>query len=79
MFPIGIPYGTIGAQSLAEQTLPDVSRGEPEPGELNDPVEHWARALDRWIERVDQGMGGTTDGTDPAAQPDSAPEAADHA
>jgi len=79
MFPIRIPYGTIGAQSLAEQTLPDVAGDEPEPGQPNDLVEHWVRAIDRWVERLDQGMGGTTEGTDPAAEPDSAPEAGDHA
>jgi hypothetical protein len=61
---------------LAEQTLHDLYGREPEGGELKDLVEHWVRVIDRWVQHIDQGMGGTADGADPAALPDSAPEAA---
>jgi hypothetical protein len=56
---------------LAEQTLRNMDGGE-----LNERVAHWVQVIDRWVERIDQGMGGTTDGADPAVAPVSAPEAA---
>jgi hypothetical protein len=43
---------------------------------MKDLVDHWVQVIDRWIADVDQGMGGTTDGADPALAPDPAPEAA---
>jgi hypothetical protein len=55
---------------LAEQTLRDMDGGE-----LQELVAHWVQVIDRWVERIDQGMGGTT-GADPAVTPDAAPEAA---
>jgi hypothetical protein len=57
----------------AEPRLRDIEEGEPD---LNDLIEHWVRVIDRWVQRIDQGMGGTTDGADPARVPDAAPEAA---
>ena len=61
---------------LAEQILRDVDGGGSGPGDLKDMVDYWAQAIDRWIQRIDQGMGGLTDSADPALGPDSAPEAA---
>jgi hypothetical protein len=61
---------------LAEQILRDLDGGEAEPGELKDLVEYWVQVIDRWVQQIDQGMGGTADGADPAALPDAAPEAA---
>jgi hypothetical protein len=43
---------------------------------MKDLVDDWVQVIDLWIARIDQGMGGTTDGADPALAPDAAPEAA---
>jgi hypothetical protein len=54
----------------------DANGAESERSELKDQVEHWVQAIDRWVQRMDEGMGGTTLGADPAVAPESAPEAA---
>ncbi|MHB8587350.1 MAG: hypothetical protein ACYDA0_00700 [Candidatus Dormibacteraceae bacterium] len=61
---------------MAEQTFGDLDGGESEPGELKELVEHWVHVIDRWVQRIDQGMGGTADVADPAMTPDTAPEMA---
>ena len=61
---------------MAEQTLRDLNGGESEPRELENPVDHWVQVIDGWVQHIDQGMGGTADGADPATAPDAAPEAA---
>lgn len=60
---------------MAEQTLRNLDGEESEPRELKDLVDHWVQVIDRWIALSDQGMGGTSDGADPAWAPDAAPEA----
>jgi len=75
MLTIRIPYGRPGALALVEQTLHNPEGGDPEPGELEEQVDEWVRVIDRWVERIDQGMGGSADGADPATPPDSALEA----
>jgi hypothetical protein len=60
---------------LAEQTLQDLDGGESEPRELKDLIEHWVQVIDGWVQHIDQGMGGTADGTGPAMTPDPSPEA----
>ena len=72
----GFRMGGSQAPGLAEQMLRDANGGESEPIELKDQVEHWVRVIDRWVQRLDEGMGGTTDGAEPAVAPESAPEAA---
>jgi hypothetical protein len=49
--------------------------GNSDSKELKDRIEHWVQAIDRWVQHIDQGMGGMAEGVDPAAEPDSAPEA----
>ena len=61
---------------MAEQILRDLDGGESEPRELKELVDHWVQVIDGWVERIDQGMGGTADGADPAVVPDAAPEVA---
>jgi hypothetical protein len=61
---------------LAEQTLRDLDGEDLVPGELKLAVDHWVHVIDRWVQHLDQGMGGTADGADPADLPDAAPEAA---
>ena len=46
----------------------EIEGGSSEAQELKDLIEHW-------VQDIDQGMGGTADGVDPAAEPDPAPEA----
>ncbi|HXJ48584.1 MAG TPA: hypothetical protein VNF91_05380 [Candidatus Acidoferrum sp.] len=61
---------------MVEQTLHNPDGGDPEPGELEELVDEWVRVIERWVQRIDQGMGGSADGADPATKPDSALEAA---
>ena len=65
-----------GQLSLAEETIRGADGGGSGPTELSDLVDHWVQVIDCWVQHMDQGMGGTTDGADPAATPDAAPEAA---
>lgn len=63
---------------MAEQTLRngDVGEPKPEPGKLEDAVDHWMKVIDRWVQRVDQEMGGRKiEDAGPGPEPDSASEA----
>jgi hypothetical protein len=60
---------------LAEQTLQDLDGGESDPREMKNLIEHWVQVIDGWVQRIDQGMGGTADGTGPATKPNPSPEA----
>jgi len=60
---------------LADLSGRDMEGGNSDSKELKDRIEHWVQAIDRWVQHIDQGMGGMAEGVDPAAEPDSAPEA----
>jgi hypothetical protein len=34
-------------------------------------IKHWVAVIDRWVARVDQGMGGAADGAEPGVENDS--------
>ena len=53
----------------------DIDGDSSDSQELKDLIEHWVHAIDRWVQHIDQGMGGMAEGADPAAEPDPAPEA----
>jgi len=55
---------------MAEEEPEGLDRGNQEDGPLEDHISHWVDVLDRWIKRVDLGMGkrdGDLDGGDGAA------------
>jgi hypothetical protein len=55
--------------------LADLDRKESGE-EFNVLIDHWVQVINRWVQDVDQGMGGAADGADPAEMLDSAPEPA---
>jgi hypothetical protein len=57
---------------LAELKQSGLENGDSE--ELKSLIDHWIHVIDRWVQNLDQGMGGTADGADPAVTPDPAPE-----
>lgn len=61
---------------MAEQAQQDLyGGGEPAPADLKDSIEHWLQVIDRWVQQIDQGMGGSAEDADPAMTPGLAPEA----
>jgi hypothetical protein len=52
----------------------EVERGSGEDAdtlELQEMIKHWVAVIDRWVARVDQGMGGAADGAEPGVENDS--------
>jgi hypothetical protein len=51
---------------MAELKRREIESGELQPGELKALVNHWVEVIDDWVERLDEGMGGTAPtGADP--------------
>jgi hypothetical protein len=42
---------------MKEEEAGEVAGGSSEAGSLQDDIAHWAEVLDRWVRRVDLGMG----------------------
>ena len=57
---------------MAELKQSGLENGDSE--ELKSLIDHWIQVIDSWVQNLDQGMGGTADGADPAVTPDPAPE-----
>ncbi len=61
---------------MAEHTPQDVDGGAgPASADLKDLVAHWVQVIDSWVQHIDQGMGGSAEGADPAVTPRLTPEA----
>jgi hypothetical protein len=59
-----------------EGRVMDGTAEEPDSVELKDMIKHWVSVIDRWVERVDQGMGGAADGAEPGVEKDSPSDSA---
>jgi hypothetical protein len=44
---------------------------QPDSLEMQDMIKHWVAVIDRWVARMDQGMGGAADGAEPGVETDS--------
>jgi hypothetical protein len=44
-------------RQMIEEELEGIDGGSLEDGPLQDHVSHWVEALDRWVKRVDLGLG----------------------
>jgi hypothetical protein len=54
------------APSMAELKEREIEGDKSQPGELKAVVNHWLEVIDDWVERLDEGMGGTAPtGADP--------------
>lgn len=53
---------------MNEEETEELAGGSSEDGSLQDHMAHWVEVLDRWIRRVDLGMGRQEDG---AEEPDA--------
>jgi hypothetical protein len=62
---------------LAEKRSQDLDgEGEPASADPKESIDHWVKVIDRWVQHIDQGMGGgTAEGADTAMKPRPAPEA----
>ena len=57
----------------------EVERGSSDDAdtlELHDMIKHWVAVIDRWVARMDQGMGGAADGAESGVESDSPPDSA---
>jgi hypothetical protein len=49
---------------MKEEEAAELAEGTAEEGSLHDHMVHWGDVLDRWVRRVDLGMGGRPAGKD---------------
>ncbi len=47
----------LGNKDMTEEDAKRLNGGSPEDGDLQDHIAHWVETLDRWVKRIDQGMG----------------------
>jgi hypothetical protein len=45
------------SNAVKEEETEELAGGSSEDGSLLDDIAHWAEVLDRWVRRVDLGMG----------------------
>lgn len=45
------------SNAMKEEEAGELAGGSSEDGSLQDHMAHWAEVLDRWVRRVDLGMG----------------------
>ncbi|HET6311467.1 MAG TPA: hypothetical protein VFH00_10760 [Candidatus Nitrosotalea sp.] len=56
--------------------MADLDGNGSESEDLKNRIDHWLQVIDRWVQDLDQRMGGAAEGADPAEMPGSAPEPA---
>lgn len=52
------------SNAMKEEEAGEVAGGSSEGGSLQDDIAHWAEVLDRWVRRVDLGLGARATGKD---------------
>jgi hypothetical protein len=78
---VGFPTGRhkarfVGAFVETEGGIGRLTSDDADPVELTDMVKHWVSVIDRWVERLDEGMGGAADGAEPGIETDSPADSA---
>ena len=52
------------SNAMKEEEAEELGGGSPEDGLLQDHLAHWVEVLDRWVRRVDLGLGARPAGKD---------------
>jgi hypothetical protein len=64
------------SNAMKEEEVGELAGGSSDDGSLIDDIAHWAEVLDRWVRRVDLGMGARATGKE--APGDGGPDPAQH-
>ena len=58
---------------MMEEEAGELAGGSSENGSLQDDIAHWAEVLDRWVRRVDLGLGARSAGKEAPGDREPAP------